>query len=591
MKSVVVVVPDLGRARAVRQLGALGVLHLRNLPAFEEDGELDRLESAIRILDAAGEAPGDPGPSEDSDPARLVDDVLGLAGERDGLDARIAELELEIERIAPLGDFDGLPPDLTDKGLEIRLYRCPVREFANLAASFPCSVIYRRRSELWVAVVSRSSDDPPTLPEVPLPSKPPGPLKAELGDNRRRRRDVDDRLLALGGGTASLRKEAERLHDRRALRRALGSVRAAPPVATVTGYCPEPRLAELEHEAEDRGWALLARDVEPDEDPPTLLANSRWIAPAEAIYRMIESVPGYREPDTSLGFIIYLTLFFAILVGDAGYGLLVLAAAAAWRRWGDPPSEVSRLIVLLGSGTLAWGALSGNWFGLEGLATAPGLAWLVMPGLNAFDAASQSVVMGVCFLIGASHLSAAHLTVAFHRRHSSSALCQVGWALVVWGAFFVVRFLVLEIPIPAFTYGLLAVGAGFAALFAQPDRGFVHGIAIGLGRLPLRLMSCFGDLISYIRLFAVGMATLAVAASFNEIAAGFGWENPAAALLAVLVLVLGHGINLAMAALSVVVHGVRLNMLEFSGHAELEWAGTAYSPFRLIDPDRTTLER
>ena len=80
-------------------------------------------------------------------------------------------------------------------------------------------------------------------------------------------------------------------------------------------------------------------------------------------------------------------------------------------------------------------------------------------------------------------------------------------------------------------------------------------------------------------------ATLAVAASFNEIAAGFGLGSLAAILVAAIVLLLGHGINLAMAALSVLVHGVRLNMLEFSGHADLQWSGSPYQPFHLTYPD------
>ncbi|MBN2444535.1 MAG: V-type ATP synthase subunit I, partial [Spirochaetales bacterium] len=91
-------------------------------------------------------------------------------------------------------------------------------------------------------------------------------------------------------------------------------------------------------------------------------------------------------------------------------------------------------------------------------------------------------------------------------------------------------------------------------------------------------ISCFSDIISYVRLFAVGLATVKVAEAFNEMAAGAGF-GPFGVIIAVLILILGHSLNMTMAALSVMVHGIRLNMLEFSGHMDLQWAGTKYKPF------------
>ncbi|MFA6646628.1 MAG: hypothetical protein WCS59_05955 [Sphaerochaetaceae bacterium] len=94
----------------------------------------------------------------------------------------------------------------------------------------------------------------------------------------------------------------------------------------------------------------------------------------------------------------------------------------------------------------------------------------------------------------------------------------------------------------------------------------------------LNSISAFSNIISYIRLFAVGMASLAIAQSFNGMASGLlqGFAFPAG----VLVLIIGHGLNLVMALLSVVVHGVRLNLLEFSGQLGMEWTGFTYDPFR-----------
>ena len=141
-----------------------------------------------------------------------------------------------------------------------------------------------------------------------------------------------------------------------------------------------------------------------------------------------------------------------------------------------------------------------------------------------------------------------------------------------------------QIPmVPVFA--LVGVAFVIVVLFGgmSPDRTFAEGIKAGCAdafTVFLNTISCFGNIMSYIRLFAVGMAGLAISQSFIGIAEGF--HGPLA-ILGVVILVIGHGLNIIMAFLSVVVHGVRLNVLEFSGQAGLEWTGIAYEPFKVND--------
>ena len=117
----------------------------------------------------------------------------------------------------------------------------------------------------------------------------------------------------------------------------------------------------------------------------------------------------------------------------------------------------------------------------------------------------------------------------------------------------------------------------------SPDKSFGQGLKAGLGdafTVFLNTISAFGNIMSYIRLFAVGMASLAIAQSFNNMA--FSFKGPLV-VAAVLILLIGHGLNIVMGLLSVVVHGVRLNLLEFSGQLGMEWAGIAYDPFKKGD--------
>jgi V/A-type H+-transporting ATPase subunit I len=142
-----------------------------------------------------------------------------------------------------------------------------------------------------------------------------------------------------------------------------------------------------------------------------------------------------------------------------------------------------------------------------------------------------------------------------------------------------------QFPVPEFAIYL--IGGGIAAYFIfveQKGGNFFANIGKGFANfLPtfLSAVSSFSDIISYIRLFAVGLAGSAIAQSFNDMAAGAMSAGVPGIIGGVLILVAGHGLNLAMNALSVVVHGVRLNLLEYAGHLGMEWSGYAYSPFAL----------
>jgi V/A-type H+-transporting ATPase subunit I len=103
--------------------------------------------------------------------------------------------------------------------------------------------------------------------------------------------------------------------------------------------------------------------------------------------------------------------------------------------------------------------------------------------------------------------------------------------------------------------------------------------------LPLTLMSNFGDVLSYIRLFALGVASVQLASAFNSIVTeSLGFSSPLAGLFSALLLFAGHTVNIVLSLMSVLVHGIRLNALEFSMHMGLEWTGTAYRPFALPQP-------
>jgi V/A-type H+-transporting ATPase subunit I len=165
------------------------------------------------------------------------------------------------------------------------------------------------------------------------------------------------------------------------------------------------------------------------------------------------------------------------------------------------------------------------------------------------------------------------------------AWAEVGQLGIVWGMFFVVRWILLTQPLNPLGLWLVIGGLVLVTFFAEQKDNFLKGFAFGLAKLPLKILnsvSTFSDIVSYVRLFAVGLAGIEISKAFNALSAdiGFGFPN---AIFAVFVILFGHSLNLVLGAMSVIVHGVRLNMLEFSGHIGMEWAGFSYRPFKDLD--------
>jgi V/A-type H+-transporting ATPase subunit I len=192
-------------------------------------------------------------------------------------------------------------------------------------------------------------------------------------------------------------------------------------------------------------------------------------------------------------------------------------------------------------------------------------------------------VMTLAFTIGVVHLTLAHAWNVVRFFNSTRALVEIGWICTTWTMYFLARQLVLGDPFPPLAWVSLGVGVALIALFITPwhklrGEWFTHAM------LPLNLVSNFVDVVSYVRLFAVGAATYAVAESFNALAASISLGGVLGAAASALVLLFGHTLNVLLAAMGVLVHGVRLNTLEFASHLSLSWTGHPYRPFARSAP-------
>jgi len=518
------------RESTLARLRELGVVHLdlSGASGAEVTGVRDELaeaEKAVRlILKARGKEEVPPRPLS-------VAEALAIDVDRETLRSERDRLTREIKTYEPYGDFDpALAKRLLDKGIDLQ------------------DVL------------------PAKLPEMSL-----GRMREKLA-RVENRLAIDDAKLARGDEQAIL-KTYPALRDRLAFAAAREILEDRGAVSFVSGWIPVTKVAALQAQVPVAGWGVLLRDPADGETPPTLIEPPKLFRPVRALFEGLGIAPAYVESDVSVPFMCYFSLFFAMLVGDGAYGTIFLAATLFLRR--KLPKAWFVLLTVFSLATIGWGAISNTWFGagLPWCADWPTVRWL--GGVDAPAGHQYDNMMFLCFTIGVSHLMLARLWNGIAKINSLDCLGEFGWAGIVLFMYVLTNSIVGIFPgIPTWAYWMF--GLSFLTVF-------VRAKGMDKGMLFLNAMSVLGDIISYVRLFAVGLASVQVAANFNSMAIGLGLPVWIKWLPLVFILLVGHGLNLAMAGLSVLVHAVRLNTLEFSNHKGVSWAGYAFRPFQRVE--------
>jgi V/A-type H+-transporting ATPase subunit I len=525
---------------------------------------------------APASAPTSPPPIHASDVVVEVHRVLAAQQE---VDQELAQLHAEHAAQAGFGDFD---PDaaraLGSHGVALRLYQFPSKEAPAAPAGTSLQAVSSAGGTTCAVLVG-----PPeaTLAarEVPLPARSLAAIARALDAAQQRRSALAAELGALGAARGTVATRVKELEDELQLQQARAAMGSEQALAWITGFVPQDGVDGVLAAAARAGWAVSVCAPDAADVVPTKLQSKPWVRQVHAVLDMIGITPGYGEADVSALFLVFLVVFAAMLIGDAGYGALILFGVfLARRKWRHAPAPPFHLLRSVGVATVAWGVVTGTYFAIP---TVPAfldvlrIEWLA----GADKAATSKHVMLLCFALGAIHITIAHLWSAWRMGKSLAALAQLGWIASTWCMFCIARTMVLGDPFPAFMIPVTVAGVAAVVLFMTPvrqlkDEWFNHVM------LPLSLVSNFVDVVSYLRLFAVGTAGVAVASSFNDMAARIGADGGFSVVLAALVAIFGHTLNLVLCAMGVLVHGVRLNTLEFSAHMGLQWSGVPYRPLQ-----------
>ncbi len=552
----------------LQALGCMHLLPLRPAPAEVENVATPRAEGAykaLRFLSDAKEKRRQVVRDPNFDVENLVDDALDLKQRlRDASDRR----DFLVQRIAditPWGDLS-FPPLESLAGHRLWFYILPLKERgALMGIDLPWQIVYRDNRFLYVVLVAEEEPSSDLLPvaRTRTGALPVATLKEQLNDIEIELEDLAAQRQALTRYIYLLSVNLAEAENRATLTYAEQQTRDDDAIVAVQGWVPMDAVSGVQDFAKQGNLACLVEDPGPRDEPPTLIEQPDEME-AGVDLAMFYQVPSYNSWDPSVLLLASFSVFFAMILADAGYGLLFMAGLLAfWQRLGQSKKgRAYRLLALSLFGcTIVYGVLVGSYFGVP---TSEGsfLDTFHILSVDDFD-----TMMRLSIIIGVLHIVFANAMMIYINRWKPIALSKLGWIAGLFGGLF----LWLGPPDSFWnSAGVVLLVGGLIAVFlfsserpvAKPLDYLLRGLD-GLQSL-MGIMGAFGDVLSYMRLFALGLASASLAQTFNNLATGVHDALPGLGLLiAILILVIGHMLNIALSLMSGVVHGLRLNFMEF----------------------------
>jgi len=554
----------------LRDLGTVHVEHQEPLTGYQLTERREEVAILTQALDILKLTKLDVEQKECTDWTESVNKVLELSAEVDHYTESIAKRKTQISQWETWGEFD--PKDieaLAQKGIYVQLCEYSSKEKLEFAPEVILQTINTSGDLIRAVAISRERGELPCQVITP-PAIGPGKMRSLQEEEQGKIEGAWKRIEEEVCYVKSLEKSLSERKSILEFEEVEKGMREDGELALLKGFCPVEVCGNIEAKAKEEQWGCLIEEPEGEDEVPTLLQNPKWVNLSKPVLNIIEILPGYKEFDVSMVLLLFFILFFAMLIGDAAYGLIFMGVTAFLHiKLGKKVEDKApfHLMYILTGATCVWGVLTGTYFGQAWLPTAINP---VIPWLNDF-----TNLQLLCFIVALIHLSIARIWSAAAKFPSITFLSEVGWLLIVWGMFFVANMFVLGMAFPAFAKYFFIAGIPLAFFFMVEPKDFLKTIGMELIPFLLNIISAGTDLVSYIRLFAVGLATVAVADATNAMAGLYPMFSP-------MILLVGHGLNLILALMAILVHAIRLNVLEFSGQLGLEWAGVGYSPFKKV---------
>ncbi|MDD6364377.1 MAG: V-type ATPase 116kDa subunit family protein [Bacteroidales bacterium] len=515
---------------------------------------------------------------------KTLDDISSL-------ETRIAAARKSLETLAPWGEFDrNAVDDLAGKGLQIHFHCVQSKKFnPEWEKDYALQVISSDKNNTWFVTVTKSGEpyDFP-VPEIPAPAM--SVAEAEKNISALKEELIASKAMLLSLRNNGLGHMRERLGAKTAefdryLAETVATEAAEGYLCIFEGFAPQQERARLVEAFDGMGILYLCEDARVEDNPPIKLRNNRFVRMFEVLTDMYGR-PVYNGFDPTPYISVFFMLFFAMCMGDAGYGLILILAGLALGKVKSFKS-LAPLVTVLGAATVVVGFFFHTFFSIDisqwEWVKASGLDKVMVPGkIIGYDG-----TMVVAIIVGIIHLCLAMIV------RTVNATKNLGFfhSLSIWGwTVFIVGTIVALAAGMAFNLDssvtkwiIIGLGA-VAAIGIFPLRNIgknpLINIGGGLWETYNTATGLLGDVLSYLRLYALGLAGSMLGFAFNTLAVmargdgGFGW------IAFIAIALIGHVLNIAMAVLGAFVHPLRLNFLEFFKNSDYDGSGRNYNPLK-----------
>lgn len=622
MKKVSIVLLNKEKETALKSLRKIGLVHLEKvegssekLNAFKESTNnaiiSESILSEIKIAKQKSIVIEDLTKEQVSN---LCAEIVNKSERKKQLLEEISSDATELERFAKWGsvlieDFDYLK----SKDIQLKLYEISADKYATIDESIQTILVNNDKKTVRFLILNGGETRPekllPEAFEVPFPRMSTNQLEKEIENDNLEINEIDKFFENNAKYLPNIKKFKKQLESDIEFENVNAGMaheneKSETDLAWISGYVPTANIEEFSAKCKENQWAFAISDPEDDDiEVPTKLKNNKFVSLIYPLSDFLGTVPGYHEYDISSWFLIFFAIFFGMIFGDGGYGILltvvVLALMLKNKLSGKKNPPLMPLGLILGIATMIWGTVTCTWFGLTPEQLPDWIKVISIPAISSAyqkgpgELSTDQNLQIFCFSLALIQLTVAHVKGMARNRKSLKFFGELGSMLQLWGMFYVVLSLVVSseffaigkvvygIPIGLVSIGCIAVGFILSFIFANYEGSVLASVlesCKGIITVLLGVVNIFSDIISYIRLWAVGLAGAAISNTVNTMA-GPLFGHALLFVFALLLCVGGHGLNMILNLLSVIVHGVRLNTLEFSSHLGMSWSGIKYAPF------------
>ncbi|QEY50309.1 V-type ATP synthase subunit I [Legionella longbeachae] len=588
-KKVSILGPHQDKVDILNSLQELGCMHLiainppsKSALTTTTTTLLDQIKAALFYLNNAPELGHPRFIGKDFNPDLVVQKIL--ANQHD-LRIAIDRRDFLITRIREVSEWGyfTLPAEKDLNGIKLWFYKVHLKEIARIPKDFTVQEVHRNHRYAFIIVLAEQEPLKEQFPfqRIHTGSVALSKLHVELDELNEKIDDLIDEQRNLTRYRYLLAREIAQFSDRTELHKALTQTQDHEGFFLVQAWVPHSELSRITDFCAQHQLGITIEHPLPEELPPTLLESHPWLQGGAELVNFYQT-PGYHSLDPSLMVFFSFAIFFAMILADAGYGvLLTLFTLFWWKRLGryNGAAWLKPLLVVISIFSIVYGVMLGSYCGVEPKEG----TWLAK--LKIIDINNFNLMMMLVLFIGCLHICIASGMRAWFTQHRNERIQSSGFILLIIAALmYSIGLMKHSSTITKYALVFFIISLFLIMIFASNEpiisyRSLFKRIIYGLGALT-ELPSLFGDILSYLRLFALGLAGASLAVTFNSMAHHMTQSGkPSSWVLAVIILFIGQTMNVFLCLMSAVVHGLRLNYIEF-----FKWSikedGHSYQPFK-----------